>query len=114
MDLFNLHFQVIVSLKPTTCLFTVPHETEAGTTCDHITLNFECRDGSSLPIVLQKEVLDCIYDNILLNFKRQEEALSCFLYKREAGITCEKVYCIWSSDFADNDNDKDYFADNDK
>ena len=40
--------------------FTLLHETEAGTACDHITLNFERQDGRSLQIVVQKEVLDCI------------------------------------------------------
>ena len=41
-------------------LFTLLHEIEAGTTCNHIILNFKCDDGSSSQIVMQTEVLDCV------------------------------------------------------
>ena len=65
------------------------HQTEAETAYDHITLNFECQDGSSLQVVLQKEVLDCI-SLITLNLKHQEQALFLvFLYDREAGTACD-------------------------
>ena len=36
------------------------HEAEAVTAYDHITLNFERHGVSSLQIVVQKEVLDCM------------------------------------------------------
>ena len=36
-------------------LFTLLHETEAGTAFDHVTMNFEPQDGSSLQIATQKE-----------------------------------------------------------
>ena len=39
---------------------TLPHETEVEIAYNHVTLNFECQDGSSSQIVIQKEVLDCI------------------------------------------------------
>ena len=37
-------------------LFVSLHETEAGTERDHITLNFECHDESSLQIFVQQGV----------------------------------------------------------
>ena len=37
-------------------LFTLLHETEAKTECDHITPNFECHNGSFLQIAIWKEV----------------------------------------------------------
>ena len=40
--------------------FTLFHETEAKTACDHIILKFELEDGSFLQIVVLKEVLSCI------------------------------------------------------
>ena len=39
---------------------TLLYETGAGTACGHITMNFECQDGSFLRIILQKEVLEFI------------------------------------------------------
>ena len=41
-------------------LFTLLHETEAGTACAHITMNFEHQDGSSLQIAIQKGVSNCM------------------------------------------------------
>ena len=49
-----------------TTLFTLLHEAGAETVLGPITLNFERQDGSSIQIVVQKEVLDCISTN----FKR--------------------------------------------
>ena len=46
--------------QPQQTIYTSLHETEAETTCDRITLNFECQDRSSLQIVVQKDVLDCV------------------------------------------------------
>ena len=40
--------------------FTLLYETEAGTAYDQITLSFERRNGSSLQIVVQKGVLNCV------------------------------------------------------
>ena len=62
------------------------HETEAGTACDHITLSFERLDGSSLQIVVQLEVPNCIslyFHHIRLIFKGQEEALFKFFCMKE-------------------------------
>ena len=50
-------FDYLISLYR---LFTLLSENEAGTACDHITLNSERLDGSYLQIVVQKDVLDCI------------------------------------------------------
>ena len=38
----------------------IAHETEAGTTCARIALNFEHQDESSSQIIVQKDVLTCI------------------------------------------------------
>ena len=64
------------------------HETEAGAAYDHITLNFERQDGSSLQSVVQKEVLYCILDSIS-NIKKW--FFSSFLYASESGTAREKV-----------------------
>ena len=52
-------------------LFIFVHETEVGTKCDHITLNFECDNGSSLQIFVQQEVQNA-YHYFKLNFKLQD------------------------------------------
>ena len=60
-------------------------KTEAGTGCDHTELNFERQNGSSLQIVVQKGILDCI-SLYRLNFKSQEEVLfKLFCMKERLG-----------------------------
>ena len=51
-------------------LFLFLHETEPITEYDHITLNFECQDGSSLQIFVQQEIWTAFHF-IKLNFKLQ-------------------------------------------
>ena len=40
--------------------FSLLDETEAGTACDRIALNFEHQDESSSQITMQKDVLSCM------------------------------------------------------
>ena len=37
-------------------LFVFVYQTEVGTECDHITMNFVCHDGNSLNVFVQKGV----------------------------------------------------------
>ena len=65
------------------------YETEPGTTCDPIRLNFEHQDGSSLQIVVQLEVLDCLSLHSFSNAKKR--LFSSFLYETEPGTACDPI-----------------------
>ena len=54
---FNTHWKnYVVSI---TDFFTLLHESEAETACDHTALNFERQGGRFLQIIGQKAVSDC-------------------------------------------------------
>ena len=53
-EIYLLSFVIFSASWLSQTLFTLPHQTERGTAYDHITLNFERQDGSSLEIMVQK------------------------------------------------------------
>ena len=61
------------------------------TACDHNTLYFVCQDGSSLQIIVQKGVSDCLslYQSQFQTPRRG--SFQVLLYEKEAGPSCEKV-----------------------
>ena len=71
-------------------------ETEAETASDLVTLNFELHDGSSLQIIVRKDVLDCIslyWTNI---GARRRGSFPVFLIEKEAGIARDKgLFSFW-------------------
>ena len=74
----------------------MPHETEAGIACDHVTLDFGRQDGRQvfLQIAVQRSFRLHI-STIRPNFKRQEEALfNFFCMKESLGPHVEKVYSV--------------------
>ena len=56
----------------------------------YYTLNFERQYGSSLQIVVQKEVLDCILLDQTQFQTPRRRSFKVFLYEKEAGAACEK------------------------
>ena len=66
-----------------------------------MTLNFKCQDGSSLQVVVQKGVLDCIsfYQTQFKMPKRR--SFQVFSYEGEAGATCEKALLLKTANYFD-------------
>ena len=77
------------------------HKTEDEIAFNHIALDFEHQNGSSLQIVIQNA-----YHYISLNFKSQKEPFSSFLYRIKAGTGMGTFATIEISQEANNADQK--------